>query len=145
MATLNDILKVKGNHVETISPHGTVLDAAIQMKENNIGALVVMENDRVCGIISERDILLQVVAAQRDPAATRVGEVMTREVCCATPQTSLEEAQVAMKDRRIRHLPVVDEHEKIVGVVSIGDLNAQVAHTKETTIHLLHEYIYGQT
>ena len=144
MPTLNDILKVKGSHVEAIGPQATVLEAVLRMKENNIGALVVMENDRVCGIISERDIVLQLVAQQCDPGATAVRDVMTREVSCAQLQTSLAEAQVAMKDRRIRHLAVINGDEQIVGVISIGDLNAYEAHSKETTIHLLHEYIYGR-
>jgi len=144
MATVSEILSTKGQHVLSIGVDASVLDAALLMNEHKIGSLVVSEGARVQGIITERDILQRVVAERRDPARTRVGEVMTREVLCCTPETSLDEARGVMKHRRIRHMPVVDEHRRLQGLISIGDLNAYQANTQELTIHYLHEYLYGQ-
>ena len=144
MATVRDILSKKGSQVWSIGGETTVLHAAQFMSEHKIGALLVLDGGRIVGMFSERDILQRVVAEGRDPAQARVADVMTVEVACCTPDTSLEEARGAMKNRRIRHLPVVDGDERLLGVISIGDLNAfQVAH-QEQTIFLLNEYLYGR-
>jgi CBS domain-containing protein len=145
MSTVGEILARKGTHVQTIGPSATVLQGAMIMAEHKIGALLVLDQDRIAGMFSERDILLRVVSAQRDPATTLVVDVMTTEVAVCHPETPLEDARSAMKNRRIRHLPVVNEEGRLLGLVSIGDLNAyQVAH-QEQTIFLLHEYLYGRT
>ena len=144
MATVRDILARKGAQVITTGKQATVLDAALLMNQHRIGALVVVEEDRVIGMFTERDVLQRVVAGQRDPARTTVEEVMTTEVACSTPETSLAEARGAMKNRRIRHLPVVDGEQQLLGMVSIGDLNAFEASDAEHTIHLLHEYLFGR-
>jgi CBS domain-containing protein len=144
MATVRDILTRKGSHVWAIGKGATVLDAALLMNEHKIGALVVLDQGEVVGMFTERDVLVRVVAARRDPAETRVEEVMTREVVCCTPETTLDEARGAMKNRRIRHLPVVDGGRKLLGLASIGDLNAFHADSQEQTIHLLNEYLYGR-
>lgn len=144
MATVRDILAKKGGQVLSIGGSDTVLQAARFMAQHKIGAVLVLEDEHISGMFSERDILQRVVAEGRDPATTKVEEVMTTEVACCTPETSVEEARGAMKNRRIRHLPVVDGDERLLGVVSIGDLNAfQVAH-QEQTIFLLNEYLYGR-
>ena len=114
------------------------------MNENKCGSLLVTEDTQLLGIITERDVLSRVVAAERDPAATPVLAVMTQEIAVCTAETSIEEARTVMRNRRIRHLPVVDGHDQLVGVVSIGDLNAYRLEGQEKTIHLLHEYLYGQ-
>ena len=142
MATVRDLLAIKGNHVETITPCVTVFDAAVRMNEHKIGALLVLAGDRLVGIITERDILQRVVAQRRDAAETLVEEVMTTEIACSRSDTPIEEARGVMKNRRIRHLPVM-EHETLLGMISIGDLNAFENNSQERTIHLLHEYIYG--
>lgn len=144
MAMVRDILNNKGRHVWSIDPSATVLDAARFMTEKKIGALVVREGERIAGMFSERDILWRVVAEGRDPAGVTVGEVMTEEVACCTLETSLEEARGAMKNRRIRHLPVVDGDERLLGLISIGDLNAYQVADQEQTIFLLNEYLYGR-
>jgi CBS domain-containing protein len=144
MATVRDILAVKGPHVLSIGPDATVLDAALLMNEHKVGSLLVKSAGRLIGIITERDLLQRVVAQRRDPAATSVAEVMTVEVACCRPETSIDEARGVMKNRRIRHLPVVDDNEQLLGVVSIGDLNAYLSHDQEVTIHVLHEYISGR-
>jgi CBS domain-containing protein len=143
MADLQDILSVKGSKVVEIGPDATVFEAAVRMNEHRIGGLVVSEGDAIRGVITERDILRRVVSQRREPSTTRVHEVMTADVFCAHRHTSVEEARVAMKERRIRHLPVLDEMGHLCGIVSIGDLNAHEANSKEMTIHLLNQYIHG--
>jgi CBS domain-containing protein len=143
MATVGEILAKKGSHVWTIGPSATVQQAVLVMAEHQVGALLVLEQDRVVGMFSERDVLLRVVAEQRDPSRTTVGEVMTAEVSCCGPDTNLEDARAAMKNRRIRHLPVLEDG-RLQGVVSIGDLNAHLVSNQEQTIFLLNEYLYGR-
>src|SRR5437660_770126 len=111
MPTVRDILARKGNHIESIAPAATVFEAAVRMNEKKIGALLVLDQGRLVGIVTERDILQRVVAQRRDAAETVVDEVMTAEVACCQIDTSLDEARGVMKNRRIRHLPVVDGEE----------------------------------
>jgi CBS domain-containing protein len=144
MATVRDILARKGPQVWSLSGEATVLHAAQFMTEHKIGALLVLEGEHIAGMFSERDILQRVVAQGRNPAQTAVSDVMTAEVACCTPDTTLEEARGAMKNRRIRHLPVVDGDERLLGLISIGDLNALQAAHQEQTIFLLNEYLYGR-
>src|SRR6266851_2573199 len=144
MATVKDILRIKGSHVLSIGPEASVLDAALLMNEHKIGSLLVMSGGQLIGIITERDILTRVVVPRLDPGETPVVDVMTTEVVCCQPHTSLDEARGVLKNRRIRHLPVVDEDQRLHGLISIGDLNAHDAHDHELTIHVLQEYIYGR-
>jgi len=144
MATVRDILAVKGSHVLSIGPEATVLDAAVLMNEHKVGSLVVMSGGQLIGIISERDILTRVVVPRLDPGQALVRDVMTVEVVCCQPYTQLEEARGVLKNRRIRHLPVVDAANELLGLISIGDLNAYDAHDHEFTIHILQEYIHGR-
>ena len=145
MGTVREIISRKGTQVWSVGKDATVLDAALLMNEHRIGALVVLEDGRVTGMFTERDVLRRVVAEQRDPGLTRVAEVMTEEIVCGTLETSIEEARGAMKNRRIRHLPLVDDDRRLLGLISIGDLNAHEADGQEQTIHLLEEYLYGRT
>jgi signal-transduction protein with cAMP-binding, CBS, and nucleotidyltransferase domain len=144
MFAVRDILKCKGSQVWTIGPEATVLQAALVMNERKVGATVVTDGGRIVGMFSERDVLQRVVGEHRDPAETRVADVMTHEVVCCTPETSLDEVRGAMKNRRIRHLPVVDGDNQLLGLVSIGDLNAFHQADQEQTIFLLNEYLYGR-
>lgn len=144
MPTVREILARKGSHVFTIGKDATVIDAALLMNEHKIGALVVIDAGRVIGMFTERDILQRVVGEHRDPATTLVGEAMTTEVVCCTPETTIDEARGAMKNRRVRHLPLVDADHRLQGLISIGDLNAYEASNQELTIYLLQEYLYGR-
>jgi len=144
MSNVSEILSYKGSRMHSVRPEATVVDAAILMNEHKCGSLVVMDEDELLGIFTERDILSRVVAKRRDPATTRVADVMTREVACCRIDTSIEEARSVMKNRRIRHLPVVDEAGRLYGMISIGDLNAHKLDGQEVTIHFLKEYMYGQ-
>jgi CBS domain-containing protein len=144
MAVVRDLVAVKGSHVMSIGRQATVLDAAVLMNDFKIGALVVIECARVVGIITERDILSRVVAARRNPVEVLVDEVMTRDIVVCGPDSEVEEASLLMKERRVRHLPVIDAEGGMVGLISIGDVNAFHTESQEKTIYHLHEYIYGR-
>ena len=144
MATIADILAIKGSNTLSIGPDAMVLDAARMMNERKIGSLLVMDGDRLIGIITERDMLQRVLVPRRDPAVTPVDEVMTTELVCCYPHTTLDEARGVLKNRRIRHLPVLDGDEQLLGLISIGDLNAYETTDHERTIFVLQEYIYGR-
>ena len=145
MTTLNEILREKeGQPLYGIEQEATVLEAVQMMNERSIGSLIVRHEGGMVGIITERDVLRQVVGKQLVPADVRVADVMTTRVICCTPATSIEEARELMKTRRIRHLPILDAEGEVVGVVSIGDLNAHLTTDQEVTIHYLHEYMHGR-
>ena len=144
MATVRDILRAKGTQLLATTPEAMVPDAAVVMNEHKIGSLVVLSGGQLVGIITERDILQRVVVPRLDAGTTSVADVMTTEVACCQPHTTLDEARGVMKNRRIRHLPVLDEQHRLCGMVSIGDLNAWDAHDHEVTIHILEEYIHGR-
>lgn len=142
MAMVQGILAAKGRQVVTIDADESVLSAANLMNERGIGGLVVTEGDRVAGIFTERDILRRVVAVRVDPAATRVRDVMTAPVATCRPDTLLAECRAFMTDKRIRHLPVVDE-KGLCGIVTSGDLMAREVTEHEATIEYLNHYIHG--
>jgi CBS domain-containing protein len=142
MATVQMVLAKKGREVVSTTVSDTVLDAATLMNQRGIGGLIVLDGDQVVGMFTERDILRRVVAAQRDPARTQVGEVMTTPVAVCRSETSLGECRAVMTEKRIRHLPVMDE-ERVCGIVTIGDLMAQEVTEHEATIQYLNEYIFG--
>lgn len=144
MPSVRDILLYKGPNVLLIGPSATVLEAAELMNQHKVGSLVVMDGPRLVGMFTERDILTRVVVPRLDPGVTLVNEVMTPEVVCCRLHTKLDELRAVMKNRRIRHVPVVDEADQLLGLISIGDLNAHEAHDFEVTIHVLEEYIHGR-
>ena len=144
MPSVQDILSAKPSKIHTARPGATVMDAITQMNERGIGALVITEGDRVVGMFTERDVLRRVVGSERSPSDMFVAEVMTAEVVCTGPKEDLDEVRAVMKNRRIRHLPVCDEDGTLLGLISIGDLNAYDASNQEATIHFLNEYIYGR-
>jgi CBS domain-containing protein len=145
MATVQVLLATKGSAVQSIGPRASALDAALRMNEHKIGCLVVMDERRVVGMFSERDILRRIVAERRDPATTAVADVMTTEVLCCRPHTEIDEARSVMKNRRVRHLPVLNDADELCGMISIGDLNAYAMHDHQSTIYVLEQYIYGRT
>ena len=145
MPTVKNILSEKGSDVLSIRKDATVLEAAALMNEHRTGSVLVVTEEEVVGIFTERDVLRRVVGARRDPADTLVEQVMTTDLTCCEPDTPVEQARAAMRNRRIRHLPVVDEQQKVYGIISIGDLNAHHLDAQELTIHFMREYLYGQT
>ena len=142
MPTVSMVLSRKGSGVVCATRTMNVLEAAQLMNVRRIGSLVVgRPGGHVEGIISERDILTRIVAAAKDPEATRVEQVMTTPVITCAPSTDLDELRATMRDRRIRHVPVCDERGGLCGLVSIGDLNATEVEQLNGTVHALEEYI----
>lgn len=137
------ILDKKGADVATIDREATVLDAAKVMNERRIGALVVTSGEHAVGIFTERDILNRVVAVAKPPQGTSVGEVMTSPMACCRRDTPLADCKSVMTEKRIRHLPVVEEG-KLYGLISTGDILASESADKQATIEYLHEYLYGR-
>ena len=145
MSTLSEILRIKeGDPLRTIPQESSVLDAVQLMNDHSIGAVIVTRAGKMAGIFTERDVLRRIVGANLDPASVTVAEVMTSRVICCTPATTIDEARTLMKNRRIRHLPVLDAEGDVAGLISIGDLNAFQASHQEVTIHYLHEYLHGR-
>ncbi len=145
MATVQDILANKSQRLLSIGPEESSLNAAVLMNRNNVGSLLVMNGKTVVGIITERDLLQRVLAQERDPGSTPVDDVMTAEVFCCCPETTIEEARTVMKNRCIRHLPVVGKGGRLHGLVSIGDLNARDVDGQELTIHVMNETIFDHS
>ncbi len=139
---LTQIIKENGNHIYQADPESTITEAAIQMKEKRVGALLVMDGDWITGILSERDILNKVVAEELDPSTVKVHEVMSRNVVVIKPSLSIREAMKVVTEKRVRHLPIISE-KKIVGVISSGDLTRRIVAEDEGVITTLYDYIYG--
>src|SRR5690606_7651559 len=125
-ARIRDILGSKGFTVHSVDANATVFDAVRVMNGQRIGSVLVVDDSRLVGILSERDVLLRVVPACTDPRTLKVSEVMTRELETLGPDTGIHEVMRIMTDRRVRHLPVV-EGDQVIGLVSIGDLTKWVS------------------
>lgn len=139
---IRDILRIKGKDVYTVRPHETVLDAVRAMNDQHVGAVLVIDEGRLVGVFTERDVLVRVVAAHRDPRQTLIQEVMTTRIHTATPEDSLVDVMRMMTERRCRHLPVIDG-ERLVGLVSIGDLTKAVQRNLRQEVGELSRYIGG--
>ena len=142
--TVGSILQHKGNQVWSVSPDDSVLEAIGLMADKGVGALVVIADERMVGIISERDYARKVVLQGRSSKDTRVEDIMTRQVFSVGPSHTVDECLAIVTSKRIRHLPVV-QGEKVVGIVSIGDLVRRVISTQGETIQYLQEYIVGRS
>ncbi len=140
MGTAEQLISAKGDSVASLQPEATVLDAARLMNDRHIGSVMVISRGRLMGIFTERDVMRRVVAEQRDPATANLGDVMTSPVACAAPHTRLDEIRQVMRDRHIRHMPVLDGR-KVIGMVSLGDLNKAVHDGQAETISYLEQYI----
>ena len=127
-----------------IEQDATVMAAAKIMSDRRIGSLVVGRRDKIVGIFTERDVLNRVVARHLDPLETIVKDVMTTPVACCQPTTKLAECRSVMTEKRIRHLPVVKEN-RLVGMISSGDILALEHQDQKRTIEYLHEYLYQGT
>lgn len=141
---IRDILRQKGGHVVTIEPRQTVHDAIRTLVKHKIGGLVVTEADSIVGIITERDILREGAARCESLKETPVADIMTKDVIIGVPDDDLDYVMGIMTKNRIRHLPVL-ENEKLVGIISIGDVVN--SHLRETEFEnrLLKDYIHGVT
>ncbi len=142
MKLVKDILRNKGSEVWSIAPTQSVFEAVRMMADREVGGLVVMEDSRLVGIITERDYARKVILDGRSSRDTPVADVMTRRVLCVSPERTIEECLALMSDKRARHLPVV-ENKVVVGVVSIGDLVKAIIDEQQVLIDQLQHYIAG--
>jgi CBS domain-containing protein len=142
MSTIRHLLAEKGDEVWSVSPKDSILSVLKLMDEKQIGCVVVIQDERIVGIFSERDFARDVAHKSTLSLVTPVGDLMTQLIYFVDPDKSVDEGLALMTDRRIRHLPVMDKG-RLVGLVSIGDLVKHVLEEKETTIHSLENYIMG--
>ena len=144
MTAVADILKAKPSAaVHRVGPHASVLDALQLLASEGIGALLVMEDEKIVGIFTERDYARKIALQGRNSAQTPVRDVMTRNVLCVRPSQSSEQCMALMTENRLRHLPVVDEGGKLLGMVSIGDLVKDIISAQQFIIEQLTHYIHG--
>ena len=142
MKTVQAILNEKGQDVWTVSPDNSIRDALALMAQRNVGALVVVEDGRVVGVISERDYARKVILEDHASLETLVADIMVREPRCITPVGTLADCMELMTDKHVRHLPVI-EGDQLVGILSIGDLVSAIIEGHESKIDELESLIYG--
>lgn len=143
MASVRDLLRAKGSSVWFVTPKTTVIDALNYLAEKDIGALIVLENNRLVGIVSERDFARMIAKIGECRIHTTVQDYMTREVVTVQPDQTVEDCMRMMTDHRIRHLPVV-EGETVCGVISIGDVVKEIINRQGKTIEQLENFIGGR-
>ena len=140
--TIDSVLKLKGRQFWSVPPTATVYEAIERMSEKSVGALLVMSENKLLGILSERDYARKVILKDRSSRHTLVQEIMTSPVLTVTSRHNVEECMRLMTENRIRHLPVVDS-EQVTGIISIGDLVNWIITAHEETISHLQSYIAG--
>lgn len=143
MVSVGQLLRSKGNEVWSITPGTTVYDAIKVMADKEVGALLVLEGERLVGIVSERDYARKVILKGRSSKDTPVRDIMTERVLYARPEQTIEECMALMTAKRVRHLPVCEDN-RVIGVVSIGDLVKSVISQQEFLIQQLENYIAGR-
>jgi len=143
MMTVRDLLAQKGNDIWSIAPDSSVYDAVKLMADKGIGALLVMEGDRLCGIVSERDYARKVMLKGRSSDKTPVKDIMTAKVLYVGQERSIEECMALMTDKRVRHLPVMED-DRLIGVLSVGDVIKGIISQQEFIIDQLENYIKGR-
>lgn len=143
MSTVKNLLKKKGAEVFSTTPDATVFDAIQLMIECNVGALLVLDNQKVAGILSERDCTRKVLGAEKSPRGVRVREVMTPAVVFAYPEFTLEACLAIMTQKRVRHLPVLTRERHPVGMISLGDLGKEITESQANAIQRLENLVTG--
>ncbi len=139
---LDDLIKEKGGRVCTVDPETTIEEAAKVMKQERVGALLVMDGDWVIGVLTERDFVYRVLAAGKEVKTTKVHEVMSKDVVVVKPTVKVPEAMQIISEKRFRHLPVVSDG-RVIGVVSSGDLTRRTVADRDSMIDTLCDYIHG--
>ena len=142
MKLASDILRSKGQEIWVVKPDDTVFDSLRRMAQKEVGALLVMDGDKLVGIVTERDYARKVILEGKSSKDSAVSEIMTRRVLCVSPDRTIDECMALMTDKRVRHLPVLD-HKKVVGVLSIGDLVKAMISEQQVLIDQLQHYIAG--
>jgi len=144
MKTVRHLLRTKGNDVLSVSPDSAVFEALRRMAEKNVGAVLVLEGERLVGIFSERDYARKVILKGKSSKDTLVREIMSSHVLYVRPEQTIEECMALMTGKRVRHLPVLDEKLRVVGVISIGDVVKDIISEQEFMIEQLQNYITGR-
>lgn len=142
MKLVKHLLDDKGRNIISIAPGASVFDAIKLMADKAIGSLVVIQDDELFGIITERDYARKVIIKGRSSESTRVAEIMTTDVLTASSAQSVKECMEIMTERKIRHLPVVEDN-RVIGMISIGDLVEAIIADQQEEIEQLEQYISG--
>jgi CBS domain-containing protein len=142
MHTVREILQKKGSSIRSVAPDDSVLHALEVMAEHDIGGVVVLEGDKLVGILTERDYARRVVLLGRASRELPVMEIMSKDVVCVTRDRTIEECMALMTEKRVRHLPVLEQN-LVVGVISIGDVVKATIAEREFEIAQLQSYISG--
>lgn len=142
MKLVKHLLDNKGRHIISIGPEDSVLDAIKLMAEKSIGSLVVMQDDKLLGILSERDYARKVIIKGRSSETTPVAEIMTGDVITTSSSQTVNECMNLMTEKKIRHLPVVEDN-NVIGMISIGDLVEAIISDQQEEIEQLEHYISG--
>ena len=142
MTTVSKVLAAKGNQVWSVTPNTRLYEALKVMAEKDVGALLVIDEGEVVGIISERDYARKVILEGKNSMIVPVSEIMTKRVLTITPAHSLEECMALMTNKHVRHLPVM-ENDQLVGIISIGDVVKEVISEQQFVIEQLENYIRG--
>jgi signal-transduction protein with cAMP-binding, CBS, and nucleotidyltransferase domain len=140
--TVKQVLQSKGHSYWSIEPRATAYEALELMADKEVGALLVIDNEKLVGIFSERDYARKVILKGKSSKETTVGELMSRPPICAGPHLTLKDCMVLMTSNHIRHLPILDKG-TLVGIVSLGDVVSIVISEQDTTINMLENYISG--
>ncbi|MFO8030465.1 MAG: CBS domain-containing protein [Cyclonatronaceae bacterium] len=138
---VKQILYKKGSEVFTVDESMMVYDAILLMSEKDVGALIVMCRGSMCGIISERDYRNKIILKGRKSKETPVREIMSRDVKCVTEDFTMQDCMAIMSDKKIRHLPVIDEKRQLIGIISIGDIVKAIIDEQKSEIQNLRNYI----
>lgn len=142
MKTVGQLLQGKGSQILSVSPTSTVYDAMKLMADRNIGALLVLDGEKLAGIVSERDFARKLYTQEKPAKQIPVSEIMTRQVLCVRPDQTNEDCMALMTDKRVRHLPVIEQG-RVIGVISIGDLVKDTISEQAFIIKQLEHYIHG--
>jgi CBS domain-containing protein len=143
MTTVNDLLKLKGNDVWSVPSAATVLDALKYMAEKDIGALLVVDDGQIVGVVSERDFVRSVAEREDCNLPLQVKDYMTTEVITVDLDETVEGCMQIMTNEHIRHLPVVND-QQLLGMISIGDVMKEMISSKDSTINSMADYIEGR-
>lgn len=143
MGNVNDILRTKGTKTFSVTPDTFVYEALEIMVDKNVSALVVMENDKLAGIFTEKDYARKVVLKGKASKETKIGEIMTSNLVTVTPESSIDDCMHVMTERFIRHLPVVKD-DQLIGIISIGDVVKSIIEDQKFIIENMGNYIAGK-
>ena len=140
MRSVQQLLEEKAHRLLSIEPNASVLEALKLMAEKDVGALVVLEGEKLVGIFSERDYARKIILFGKSSQATSVGEIMTPRVVCVRPDQTADQCMSLMTEKRVRHLPVLSE-KKVIGIISIGDVVRAMISDQQQMIQQLEQYI----